>query len=465
MTVTGPFPAASSSGPSGSPPPSRVSPLVVTPPVPGRWGNALQLRDDPLGTLLRWQDLPGDVVKVQLRRWTFVLNRPDDVKHVLVAQQGRYHKGENLKVASAVFGQGLLTSEEPLHLEQRHLMQPAFHRDILRSYAECMVDRTGRLARSWASGGTVNVHEAMMRLTLDIAAKTMFGLDNVAEAESLSHAIDVAQEVFRNRTMALWSPPEWFPTPQNLRAWRALDVMDGLVLKIIQDRRARPGDQTDLLSLLLRARDDQGLGMDDGQLRDEALTLLLAGHETTAGGLSWALHLLAQNPSIQDQVRDEVASVLHGRLPTVQDVPQLDLVDRVFAESLRLYPSAWVFTRRAMEADTLESGVTIPAGDEVMVSPWSMQRNPAYFPKPETFDPDRFLPEARERRPQFSYFPFGGGSRRCIGEPFAKMEAILVLATLFGQGLKFSAAPGDAPVPEPMFTLRPRGGLRLQVRS
>lgn len=436
---------------------------AVTPPGRGRYGNALVMRDDPLGTLLKWRAEYGDVVKVQFRRWTHILNNPDDVKHVLVSHQGRYHKGENLKIASAVFGRGLLTSEEPLHLTQRHLMQPAFHRDVLQTYAEVMADRTSRMAESWKRPQEVNVHQAMMRLTLEIAAKTMFGTDDLTDAAALSDAIGALQVVFRGRTESLWSPPEWFPSPNNLRAWKALDVMDGLILRIIEERRKHPGSQMDLLSMLLRAQDDEGKGMDDGRLRDEALTLLLAGHETTASGLSWALYLLATHPNIATQVREEVDQVLRGRPAQAADVPKLQLTDRVFSEAIRLYPPAWVFTRLAVEEDVLSSGIHIPPHTEVMVSPWAMQRNPQYYPNPEEFDPDRFLPEERDLRPQFSYFPFGGGSRRCIGEPFARMEAVLILATLLSK-VRFEPIDGRVPVPEPLFTLRPKDGVPLGVR-
>jgi cytochrome P450 len=449
-----------SSTPSSAPIGEGIRP--IEPPARGRYGNALVLRADPLGTLLDWQARYGKVVKVHLRRWTQILNDPEDVKQVLVAHQSRYHKGENLKVANAVFGQGLLTSEEPLHLIQRHLMQPAFHRDVLRSYGDTMVERTARLASSWSRPQEVDVHTGMMRLTLDIAAKTMFGVDDVAEAEALGQAIETAQEVFRARTIALWSPPEWFPSPNNLRAWKALDVMDGLVLRIIAERRKDPGNRNDLLSLLLRATDDAGRGMDDAQLRDEALTLLLAGHETTASGLSFTLHLIARYPEVEQRLRQELRDVLQGRPPTAADVPRLPYTDRVFSEAIRLYPPAWVFTRLAMEDDLLPSGVPVPAGSEVWVSPWAMQRNPQYYPDPERFDPDRFLPAARDARPQFSYFPFGGGSRRCIGEPFAKMEAVLVLATLLSK-VRLASVAGSGPVPEPLFTLRPKNGVRMRT--
>lgn len=434
----------------------------VTPPARGRYGNALTLRDDPLGTLVDWQAKYGGVVRVRLKRWTNVLYEPDDVKHVLVSHQGRYHKGANLRTAVSVFGNGLLTSEAPFHLEQRHLMQPAFHREVLQSYASTMVERTDRWVGALAGPTVVDVHPAMMRVTLEIAAQTMFGLDDVAEAEPLSQAIEVAQETFRRRIVSLFPPPEWFPSPTNLRAWKALDVMDALVLRVIRERRASSGPRNDLLTFLLRAQDDEGHGMDDAQLRDEALTLLLAGHETTASGLSWALYLLALHPQVQDRARQEVTEVLGGSVPGPSDVPKLSFVDRVFSEAIRLYPPAWVLTRQAMEPDVLETGVSVSAGEEVMFSPWAFHRNPRFFPDPERFDPERFLPAVQKSRPAFAYFPFGGGSRRCIGEPFAKMEAVLVLARVLSQ-LTLRPSSRPPPVPDPLFTLRPRGGVFIDV--
>lgn len=458
------LPEMGEAAPATSVGPSEVAPVEAkVPRYRGRFDHALAFRRDPLGTLLRWQADYGEVVRVRLRRWTLLLNHPADVKQVLVAHQGRYHKGVDLQLAASVFGRGLLTSEGELHLLQRRLMQPAFHRDALRSYGEVMVARSLERARAWTRARDLDLHREMMGLTLEIAAKTMFGLERVAEAAQLSGAIETAQEVFRRRLTAAWPVPEWVPSPTNLKGWRSLDVMNALVLRILDERRAHPGGEHDLLSFLLEARNDEGLGMSDAQLRDEALTLLLAGHETTAGGLAWTFDLLARHPEVQDRVREELGQVLGGRPPTVEDLPRLGLLDRVFSEALRLYPSAWLFSRLAMEDDRLPTGTTVPAGGTVLLSPWTLHRSEKHWPDPTRFDPERFQPAARDARPPFAYFPFGGGTRRCIGEPFAKMEAALVLATIL-QRLSFAPVPGATPVPEPLFTLRPKGGVHLKVR-
>lgn len=421
-----------------------------------------ELRRDPLGTLLRWTQQYGDVVRVRVRHWSYVLNHPDDVKHVLVSHQARYHKGEVLRIGRRVFGQGLLASEEPLHLVQRHLMQPAFHREVLRGYGATMVERTGRMVDGWPARGDLDIASEMMGLTLGIAAKTLFGLDNVEETRALARAVDDAQEWIFLRENSAFPTPDWVPTPLNFRYRRSVDVMDRLVYRIIEQRRTLKEEATDLLTMLLRARDEHGQGMDDAQLRDEALTLLLAGHETTANGLSWTLYLLSRSPEVLARLREELRSVLGGRSPSTADLAQLKYTDMVFSEAIRLYPPAWIVPRESIEEDTLETGTVVPAGSQVVVSPWAMHRSPKYFPDPERFDPDRFLPQVVRSRPQFSYYPFGGGTRRCIGEPFAKMEAVLILAALIPK-VDFHLLPGRKVAPDPLVTLRPKGGIPMRV--
>lgn len=447
-------------------PPVRAAPgrrvEVRTPPAHPLLGHVPEIRSDPLATLLRWNRDYGDAVRVKLRYWTLVLYHPDDIKQVLVSHVTKYHKGEVLRAARRVFGQGLLASEEPLHLLQRHLMQPAFHRETLKSYGETMVERTERMATSWGEGKELDISSEMMRLTLGIAAKTMFGVDDVDETQALSDAVDWAQVWVYRRQTSVVRLPDWVPTPVNVRYRNAVDVMDRLVYRIISERRRSAEGAEDLLTMLLQARDEQGKGMADEQLRDEALTLLLAGHETTANALSWTLYLLAENPVVLSRLRGELADVLGGRAPATSDLPRLRYTDMVFSEAIRLYPPAWLIPRESIEEDTLDCGLKIPAGSEVVVSPWAVQRNPEYFPDPDRFDPERFAPGARDDRPPFAYFPFGGGTRRCIGEPFAKMEAVLILAALLPR-ISFHLSPGQSIVPDPLVTLRPRGGIRMRV--
>ncbi|MDE1838205.1 MAG: cytochrome P450, partial [Euryarchaeota archaeon] len=363
------------------PAPSISRGEAVTPPASSLLlGHVPELRADPLGALLRWNRAYGDVVRVKARHWTYILNHPDDVKHVLVSHQSRYHKGEVLRLGRRVFGQGLLASEEPLHLVQRHLMQPAFHRETLRGYGETMVAKTLELVARWPKEGEVDVASEMMRLTLGIAAKTLFGLDDVAETEALALAVDDAQQWIFLRQNSAVPLPDWVPTPVNFRYRRAVGVMDRLVYRIIQERRRHHEGATDLLTMLLEARDEHGHGMEDAQLRDEALTLLLAGHETTANGLSWTLYLLSKNPQALARTRSELQEVLGGRTPTVADLPRLRYTEMVFSEAIRLYPPAWIVPRESIEEDPLPSGATIPRGAQVVVSPWSMQRDREYFP-------------------------------------------------------------------------------------
>jgi cytochrome P450 len=441
----------------------RGAALPRTPPSSPLLGHITEIRRDPLAALLRWNRGFGPVVRVKLRHWTYILNDPRDVRHVLVSHQSTYHKGEAFKLGRSVFGDGLLASEEPLHLLQRHLMQPAFHRDALGSYARIMTRRADRLSSEWGAGVERDVASEMMRLTLGIAAETMFGLDDVVETEALARAVDVAQDFLYVRQTSFILLPERFPTPLLIRHRRAVETMDRLVYRIIEVRRHARTDENDLLGMLLRARDDEGNGMSDRQLRDEALTLLLAGHETTANALSWTFYLLATHPAVTDRLLEELQDVLAGRAPTMEDIPRLRYTDQVVSEALRLYPPAWIVPRRTVREDRLETGVTLPGGAAVVLSPWSMHRDPEFYPDPDAFHPDRVEPAAREARPPYAYYPFGGGNRRCIGEPFARMELALILATLLPR-FRFDLQPGQTIVPEPRVTLRPRDEIRMRIR-
>lgn len=412
--------------------------------------------------MLRWHREYGDVVRVRLRNWTLMLNNPSDVRHVLVSHQSSYHKGEAFRVARRVFGRGLLASEEPLHLAQRRLIQPAFHREALQSYAETMTGRALQAAADWSSLGEIDAPEQVMRLTLQIAARTMFGVEDVAETEALARAVDASQDfLFAKQTSPL-PLPDWLPTSTNWRYQKAVQVMDRLIYRIIGERRRSSESANDLLSLLLSARDEDGRGMADRQIRDEALTLLLAGHETTANALSWTFYLLSTHPAVEARVIEELEDVLAGRLPGIPDLPRLRYTDMVLSEVLRMYPPAWILPRVAIEDDVLATGTTVPTGQEVVVSPWTTQRDPRFYPNPDRFDPGRFSSENRETRPAYAYFPFGGGNRRCIGEPFAKMEMALVVATVLPR-LKMTLVPGQRIEPEPRVTLRPRFGIRMTV--
>ena len=425
----------------------------------------LEARADPLGALLRWSTAYGGVVRVKLRRWTYLLNEPEDVRHVLLTHQSDFHKGEAFRVAHRVFGQGLLASEEPTHMAHRRQMLPAFHREALHSYAATMVERTDQLATSWRTGTAVDVVREMRSLTLAIAAHTLFGVEDAAKTRTLADAVDVAQDFLFAAQTSLWRLPEWFPSPLHLRYHRAVAGMDRIVYGILRDRQ-NPGPRPeatsmDLLALLRPEGGGRDGSMSDRELRDEVLTLLLAGHETTANALAWTLYLVSLHPEVDRQLIEEYRSVLGDGPPNVDRLSELELTERVVSESLRLFPPAWLVPRVCVVENVLPSGVRLEVGDEVVVSPWAMHRNPGFFSDPTRFDPGRFSEAASATRPAFAYFPFGGGNRRCIGEPFARMELAIVLASLLRK-FRFEIVPGQVVEPEPRVTLSPRYDIRLR---
>lgn len=449
----------------------ETAPAVPTalplPPGPGtlsRLSNLAAFRRDVLGLLPSLAAKYGDVVRVPLGpRDFYFLFHPEPIRHVLQDNARHYTKQTpGFNVMRELLGQGLLTSEGDFWLRQRRLAQPAFHKQRIAGFGRLMVDAARELADEWTphlgSGQPVDVAGGMMRLTLRIAGEALFSADVTREADGIREALDVVQHYANHRITHPFHPPRWVPTPLNRRATRARDLLDGVVLGIIERRRREGGTREDLLSLLMEARDaDTGEAMSDAQLRDEVMTLLLAGHETTATALSWTWTLLARHPEARRALEAELAEVLGGREPTVEDVPRLTFTRRVLDESMRLYPPAWLVSRQAAAEDAV-GGYRIPAGAVVVVSPWVTHRHPVLWENPEAFEPERFRPERAAALPRFGYFPFGGGPRQCIGNGFALLELTLVLATL-AQRLRLELVPGRLPAPEPTITLRPRGGL------
>jgi len=440
---------------------------VPLPPVarsryPGEY--IVLLARDFLGVIRRLAS-HGDLVQIRIAIQRVVLvNHPKDIQQVLVTEQRAFAKGRGGEVLrEGLLGEGLLTSEPPVHLRQRRLMQPAFHRERIAAYATVMARDAQLLADSWTDGGTVDVHEAMMRLTRDIAGETLFSLRVGEDPGGIEHALDLWQKMARLSFLPLGPVLERLPFPLVLRAHAARTWMNHWLAGLIAERRADRIDRGDLLSMLLDARDpeDDGRGMTDKQVRDEMVTLLLAGHETTAVALSWTWYLLSQHPEIEAKLHAELEAVLGGRAPTVADVAQLSYTRMVFAEAIRLYPPAWSFDRQAVR-DVQVGNYLVPKGSLVIVSPYLVHRDPRWYPDPERFDPERWRPEVAVERPKFSYFPFGGGTRMCIGEQFAWMEGILVLAAL-AQRWRLRHVPGHVVALDPLVTLRPKFGMRMQV--
>jgi cytochrome P450 len=420
----------------------------------------LRTRRDNLQFLIDLARDHGDVAGLRIGRERVVLlNHPDAIRDVLVTHQKNFLKGKALERARIILGNGLLTNEGEDHLRQRRMMQPAFHRDRIASYATTMVEQAANVRDRWHQGEAFDAHHAMMALTLAVVGKTLFSADIEGEASEIGEALTTVLDSF-NRMMLPWSPLLFrLPLPRSLRFHRARRRLDATIYRLIAERRASGVDAGDLLSMLLLATDTEGDGggMTDTQLRDEAMTLFLAGHETTANALTWAWYLIARNPDVEQRLQAEVDALAHE--PTFDDLPRLEYTRRVVAETIRLYPPAYAIGRRAIGAYMI-GAYELPARTLVLVSPYLVHRDGRWWPEPERFDPERWSPDQVAARPKFSYFPFGAGTRICIGEQFAWTEAVLVLATI-AQRWRLWLAPKQRIALHPQITLRPRYGIRM----
>ncbi|MDT7688202.1 MAG: hypothetical protein QOE46_961 [Acidobacteriota bacterium] len=430
-------------------------------------GHVYQFRRDPLAFLTRVAREYGDVTRFKAGPQSiYLLNHPDYVRDVLVTHHARFRKGRALQRAKRLLGEGLLTSEGDFWRRQRRLAQPAFHRQRISSYARVMVEYAVKTSRSWRDGETLDVADEMMRLTLAVVGKTLFDADVESDADEVGAALSEVMSLFGYLMLPFSELLEKIPLlPPRRRFERARARLDAVIYRIIEERRRAVADRGDLLSTLLLAVDEEGdrTGMTNEQLRDEVMTLFLAGHETTANALTWGWYLLAQNPEVEARLHAELDTVLEaGRLPTFEDMAALRYTEMVVAETMRLYPPAWAVGRLAIEEHEV-AGFRIPRGALVLVSQYVMHRDPRFFPDPERFDPERWTPEAKAARPQFSYFPFGGGPRRCIGEGFAWTEAVLILATL-ARRWRLRLLPGHTVETQPRITLRPgKGGVPVRL--
>jgi cytochrome P450 len=403
----------------------------------------------------------GDIVlfKVGNER-VYLFNHPDLIRDVLVTNQKNFTKSRALVRAKRVLGEGLLTSEGQFHLRQRRLVQPAFHRDRIAAYARSMVDYALRTSNAWTDGSVIDIHEQMMKLTLAIVAQTLFSADVEGEANEIGEALTTTFDAFNVGVLPFSEIIERMPLPYMKRFYAARARLDATIYRIIEERRSSGEDKGDLLSMLLLAQDTEGDGgrMTDTQLRDEVMTLFLAGHETTANALSWTWYLLSQNPDVKARFHAEVDAL--GDLPLgPEDLAALPYTRMVLTESMRLYPPAWAIGRRAIN-DFEVNGYRIPARSMVLVCQYITHRDARFFPQPEQFDPERWRPEIAATRPKFSYFPFGGGTRICIGEQFAWMEGVLVLATI-GRRWQAKYMGTTAPEVHPQITLRPKNPLEM----
>lgn len=422
---------------------------------------------DPLRFLCELEQRHPEIVFLPVgpERVYFVTD-PELVKVVFSDQDKVYSKGLFFERQKIAFGEGLLTSDGELWRTQRRLVQPAFHMKRIAALTDAMALSAERSLDAWAAsaraGEPLDVAEAMMEITQRIIQRTMFGDLSDAVQRSVIKAMPSVLSYLLRTAMSPVSLPVWLPTPMNRRFREAMRTIDEVVYASIEDHRRRPRDEADLVSMLLEARDEQtGAAMSDKQLRDEAVTIYIAGHETTANSLAWALFLLSAYPKVERQLAAEVREVLGGRRPTFNDIPNLRFTRMVMNEVMRLYPANWVIARTVTTRTTLGRH-TLPAGAHVIVSSWAMGRSARHWPDPERFDPERFGPDAAPAH-KYAAFPFGGGPRQCIGTNFAQVEQALVLASIV-QRYRLELVPGHPVVPDPLVTVRPKHGLKMYVR-
>lgn len=428
-------------------------------------GNLPALRANRIGFLVDVPRKYGDIARIRMGAFkVLLLSAPELVQEVLVEKADAFMKGVGLSVfARPLLGDGLLTSEREVHKRQRRMLAPAFMHRRIAGYADTIVAFTDRRVRQLADKTQVDLSEELMELTFEIIGKTLFDADVRGDAREVGEALTVAMN---NMTAQLYSAlpvPPRFPTPKNLRTLRSVRRLDEVVYRLIRERREKGGDQGDMMSMLLLAQDEaDGSGMSDLQVRDEVMTAMLAGHETTANALAWSFYLLAQNPAEREKLEQELDEVLGGRPPTMADLPRLPFTLQVFRETMRLYPPAYVIARRALR-DVDIGGHAIKKNQLLVIDIVGMHRREVYFEQAHRFDPGRFSPEREKRQKKGAYMPFGGGARICIGNHFALMEGQLALAHL-AQHFRFEPVRSDPVEPEALITLRPKHGLPMYVR-
>jgi cytochrome P450 len=438
----------------------------LPPSPPGHWlrGNLPEFRRDMLGFFTRCSREYGDLVAVRLGpRKVHLASHPDFVEQVLVTENRKFGKSYVFELLRPMLGNGLLNSEGEFWLRQRRLMQPAFNKANVNNYASTIVADTQRLLNQWTDGRQIELHHEMSRLTLGIVGRALMDMDLTDAANEVAAPLESAMRDFSHRFESAWNPPIWVPTPRNRRAKRNVGQLDAVVNRIIRQRR-QEGDRGDLLSKLIAARDEvDQTGMTDRQLRDEVMTLFLAGHETTANALVWTWYLLAQYPEIERRLLSEISTVVGDRWPELRDVPYLTYTDAVVKESLRLFPPAFAFSRRVLTDATI-GGFHVPAGTAVLMSQWVIHRDPRWFHLPDLFMPERWLGEQPATRPAYAYFPFGGGPRVCIGNTFAMLELVLVIAAIAPR-FRFQLIQPEKVRPWPSVTLRSSNGIPTFIRS
>ncbi|WP_088067358.1 cytochrome P450 [Gottfriedia luciferensis] len=428
-------------------------------------GHLNEFRKDPLHFLSDLYNKHDTIVSFRFaHRKMNLLLEPALIKEVLVTKQNSFHKSKPFQEMKTLLGEGLLTSEDEVHMRQRRLMQPSFTKQHIQTYAEEMTMITEEFLCSWKDGEERLISRDMMELTLAIIVKTMFSMDMYQGHERVGKHLDIIMDIATKRIRSVLKAPLALHTPQNKSLTEAINAIDKVLYEMIE-KRSDSNIKEDLLGVLMRARDEEsGEGMTNQQLRDEAMTIFMAGHETTANTLSWCLYLLSQHPSKAERLYEEVDRVLGNRRANHDDMKELVYTQQIIWESIRLYPPAWLIGRKAIE-DVRIGNYKIHKGETVLISPYIMQHSEKYFSNAEEFIPERFINGKVKDVPEYAFFPFGGGPRVCIGNHFAIMEATLVLATIAQQFTVELLQNQHKVEPEPFITLRPKSGLRMIVRK
>ncbi len=438
----------------------------IAPTVKPNWigGHFRQFRKNPLEFLKMMSSL-GDVTSFRMGKMpAYLVNHPDLVRDVLVVNAHKYIKGRALQRAKNLLGEGLLTSEKEFHLRQRRLAQPAFHRARIAGYAQAMIEYGEKMSGEWKDSDERDISKEMMRLTLWIVGKTLFSADVEKNAEEVGEVMTTLVEMFDLLLMPFSEYLEMLPLPSSRRLRAARTKLDEIIYGFIRERRKSDEDKGDLLSMLLLSRDEDGSQMTDKQVRDECLTIFLAGHETTANALTWTWYLLSQNADIEAKFHAEIDAVLGNRNAVPEDYPNLKFTEQILAESMRLYPPAWTIGRMATEDCELD-GYKIEKGSLVLTPMYIMHRDQRFWSDADEFKPERWETQSiKEAGNKFIYFPFGGGIRRCIGEQFAWMEGVLLLATI-GKKWKLNLDSEQKIVPQPMITLRSKFGMKMRIEA
>lgn len=424
-----------------------------------------KFRQDALGGFFKAALTYGDVVRYRGVWVSHQLSHPDHIQHVLQANYANYRKGRGYKILKLSLGEGLLTSEGALWQRQRKMTQPSFQNQQVSSFVGVMAQNAQALVRRWESNAAqhaaFDVVPDFMRLTLNIAAEVLFTTNLEADAESIRRTLDIGRDYSVDRAWSIFPAPLSIPTKRNREYRAALGNIHGIIDRIIAERRRTPERISDLLTMLMEARDENGAPMSDKQLRDEVITLLTAGHETTTLVLAWTCFLIGTRPEVVERMTAE-AAFLNGRSPSYEDVMKLRYSRMVVEESMRLYPPVWTMARTAIADDEI-GGYRIPAGSEILIFPYITQRHPKWWQEPDVFRPERFAPENSAARPRYAYLPFGAGPRTCIGLNFAMTEILVVLTTIL-QRFRLKLAIDPAKIwPDPSVTLQPRPGVPVML--